>query len=99
MTDFHKEVLANGHSAIDDRADQLNRYYAIVFIIACVIFLTTKNIVGKQIFCFTPQRFTSLQVILVILRSSARMDLPKLLIVRPKPILKGSSGITMRPNE
>lgn len=61
MTDFHKEVLANGHSAIDDRADQLNRYYAIVFIIACVIFLTTKNIVGKQIFCFTPQRFTSLQ--------------------------------------
>ena len=61
MMDFRKEVVAES-SAIDDRADQLNRYYAIVFILACIIFLTTKNIVGKQIFCFTPQRFTALQV-------------------------------------
>ena len=62
LMDFRNEVLARSRCAIDDRVDRLNRYYAIVFIIACVFFLSTKNIVGKQIFCFTPERFTLTQV-------------------------------------
>ena len=60
MVDFQREVRAT--VAIDDRVDRLNRYYAIIFILACILFLTTKNIVGKQIFCFTPAQFTASQV-------------------------------------
>ena len=62
MFDFHGDVKkAGGLNPTDDRVDRLNRYYTVIFILVCVLFLTTKNIVGKNIFCFTPQRFTPTQ--------------------------------------